>query len=237
MTYCFQPIGVIKSCFSDKFGVPRQPGLVRSARGQLVMLPPFDREEALDGLAGISHVWITFVFHQMVGDATRLTVRPPRLGGNQKMGVFATRSPFRPNPIGWSAVALEGIARVDGSLVLHLAGIDMVDGTPVLDVRPYVPYSDCLPEARGGFADEAPPARLAVAFSPSARAAAAKWEARWPGLKSLIEEVLCLDPRPAYFSGSGRARRFAIRLYDLDIHWTVNDSEARVDVVEILKKD
>ena len=237
LTYCFQPIGVIKSCFRDKFGVPRQPGLVEAARGQLVMFPPFDREEAFEGLADISHVWITFVFHRASADPARLMVRPPRLGGNEKKGVFATRSPFRPNPIGLSVVALEGIERDGPSLVLHLAGIDMIDDTPVLDVRPYVPYADCLPQARGGFAGEAPRGALAVEFSPSAAAALSRWRAQWPDIEQLIVGVLSLDPRPAYFKDLGRRRSFAIRLCDLEIRWEVDDGEGSVYVVEIQKKD
>lgn len=152
----FAPIGVIRSCFRQKFGIPRQPRLVPAARATLELLPSYAQPEAVRGLEGFSHLWLLFVFHGIPAGHWQPTVRPPRLGGNQRMGVFATRSSFRPNPIGLSAVALERIEISAGRVVLHLAGVDVLDGTPVLDIKPYVPYADSIPEAVGGFANEAP---------------------------------------------------------------------------------
>lgn len=139
MTFSFQPIGVIHSCFKEKFGIPRQSGLVTAAQATLELHAPYDCPEALVELEGFSHIWVTFVFHQSMRDNWKATVRPPRLGGNQRIGVFASRSPFRPNPIGLSAVQLESIDCKDGHCQLQLRGADLLDGTPVLDIKPYVP--------------------------------------------------------------------------------------------------
>lgn len=168
MSVTFEPIGVIRSCFREKFGIPRQAGLVAEAPATLEIMAPYNRAEAFRGLAEFSHVWIVFLFHDINRDGWRPTVRPPRLGGNKRVGVFATRSGYRPNPIGLSAVALEKITQESGKLRLHLTGGDFLDGTPVLDVKPYVPYADRLPAATGGFA-AAPPQRAWMWFFPNRR--------------------------------------------------------------------
>ena len=134
--FTFHPIGVIRSCFTEKFGIPRQPGLVPAARATLEVFSPYDRDEAFRNLDEFSHLWVIFVFHGIPAGKWRPTVRPPRLGGNRRTGVFATRSGFRPNPIGMSAVSLEGIRRHNGKLLLELSGIDLLDRTPVLDIKP-----------------------------------------------------------------------------------------------------
>ena len=181
-----RPIGRIESCFGEKFGTPRQSGLVPGARGRVVFskdVPP----GACRGLEEFSHVWIVFLFDQVREEETRWFVRPPRLGGNEKKGVFATRSPFRPNRIGLSLVALESV----GDEALEVSGLDLVDGTVVLDIKPYLPYVEALPEAVGGFAKEAPVA-LQVDFSEEARRGLNEKE------MVLISQVLSVDPRPAY---------------------------------------
>lgn len=242
--YSFTPIGVIHSCFKEKFGIPRQPGVASEARATLELYPPFACQEALVELEGFSHVWIIFVFHQALrkvadekghGPAWRPTVRPPRLGGNQRIGVFASRSPFRPNPIGMSAVTLAGIENIDGCFYLQLRGADLLEGTPVLDIKPYLPYADALPRARAGYASEAPAEVAEVRFSKAVTSQVAEYEReKYPGLQRLIEQVLGQDPRPAYYAQrdnsaqretqpeSESGRQFGMRLYDFDLQWRVD---------------
>ncbi|MGA4603626.1 tRNA (N6-threonylcarbamoyladenosine(37)-N6)-methyltransferase TrmO, partial [Ectopseudomonas hydrolytica] len=157
MQHLVTPVGIVRSCFKEKFAIPRQPHLAPAARGVLELLPPFDQGDAVQGLQQVSHVWLLFLFHQTLEDKPRLKVRPPRLGGNQSVGVFSTRATHRPNGIGQSVVRLE---RVEPDR-LYLSGIDLLDGTPVLDIKPYVPYADAVAGARNDMA-EAPPPLIAV---------------------------------------------------------------------------
>jgi tRNA (adenine37-N6)-methyltransferase len=225
MTFTFEPIGFIRSPFKEKFGIPRQPGLVPEIRAQLELVPPFNQPEAVAELEGYSHIWIQFVFHQVLGQKWQPRVRPPRLGGNRRVGVFASRSPFRPNPIGLSVVALEQVV-VDGERVaLELSGVDLLDATPVLDIKPYVAYVDSIPNAASGFAPEAPETRLAVQFSPQAES---QLESRGDAveLRALITRLLELDPRPAYAAEEGRV--YGFRLYDFDLRWQVDGEQVLV---------
>ena len=202
-----QPIGHVRTCYPEKFGVPRQAGLVPSATGRLTFEREFGREEALRGLEGFSHLWLTFLFHLVAEEETRLSVRPPRLGGNERVGVFATRSPFRPNRIGLSAVRLLGIGEDgEGCPALELGGVDLVDGTPVLDVRPYLPYADAIPGADGGFAGESPASVPVVIDSKCEEAFAALPAA----VQQLVRETLALDPRPRYQTEDERSYVTAI---------------------------
>ena len=232
MSFAFEPIGVIHSCFKEKFGSPRQPGLVPSARAVIELQSPFDRDEAVRGLEGFSHVWVVFVFHAVLGTTWRPTVRPPRLGGNERVGVFATRSPFRPNPVGMSAVRLEKIVREDGHLKLYVMGGDFLDGTPVIDLKPYVPYVDAIAGANGSFAHAAPQAEFVVHFSAQAQAACQEKERFFPGVTRLIEEMLSADPRPAYRDAADATLSYGTRLYDFDLRWRVVGD--RVEVLELL---
>ncbi len=189
-----RPIGWVESCFGEKFGTPRQSGVVPEARGRVV----FTEEVQLGacrGLEEFSHAWIVFLFHQIEQGDERWLVRPPRLGGNEKKGVLATRSPFRPNRIGLSLVKLEAVH----DEALEVSGLDLVNGTPVLDIKPYLPYAEALPEAetRGGFAQDSPE-ELAVDFSEKLRAALSEDDL------ALITRVLAVDPRPAYHDDEGR---------------------------------
>ena len=163
MQHTVAPVGIVRSCFKEKFAIPRQPQLAPAARGVLELLPPFDQGDAVEGLEQVSHVWLLFLFHQALEDKPRLKVRPPRLGGNKSMGVFATRATHRPNGIGQSVVRLEGVE--PGRLLL--SGIDLLDGTPVLDIKPYVPYADSIAGASNQMANAAPVA-IAVQWADNA---------------------------------------------------------------------
>ncbi len=199
----FRAIGLVRSPFTDKFGIPRQPGLASSAKGVLKLGNDPDLKTALRSLEEFSHVWIIFIFHEHGGKKWKPSIRPPRLGGARKVGVLASRSPHRPNPIGLSAVALD---RIDfdavGGPEIHVSGIDLLDGTPILDLKPYIPYADSIPLANAGWA-EAPIERAKVSFSVKAEASLSELTEKAetpPGsvLRDLIVEVLELDPRPAF---------------------------------------
>ncbi|WP_295515199.1 tRNA (N6-threonylcarbamoyladenosine(37)-N6)-methyltransferase TrmO [uncultured Pseudomonas sp.] len=214
MPYSVSPIGHVRSCFKEKFAIPRQPALAPAARGVLELLPPFDRPEAVQGLEQVSHVWLLFLFHQTLESEPRLRVRPPRLGGNRYLGVFATRATHRPNGIGQSVVRLDGIE--PGRLLL--SGIDLLDGTPVLDIKPYVPYADSPVGAFNAIA-EAPPPALAVSWADAARRQAdAHGQRLGEPLVELIEQCLAQDPRPAYQQPVPE-RRYGVRLWDVEVHW------------------
>ena len=194
-----QPIAHICSDFSEKFGIPRQSGLVEELTATVVFEPAYRDPSALRGLEGFSHLWLIWEFSQARRESWSPTVRPPRLGGNVRLGVFATRSPFRPNPIGLSCVRLREVRR-DQSLgpVLIVAGADLMDGTPIYDIKPYLPYADCKPEASGGFAAQPKGADLEV-ICPDALLAPVPADKR-----AALLGVLAQDPRPQYQDDPGR---------------------------------
>lgn len=225
-------IGRIASDYPDKFGIPRQPGLVPAGRAVLHLLPPYDDPLAVRGLDQVSHLWLTFVFHRSPQRWTAL-VRPPRLGGNAKVGVFATRSTHRPNRLGLSLVTLERI-EIDNGVRLYLQGHDLVDGTPVLDIKPYLPWAESLPEARAGFAPDAPP-RREVRFTAQAMIAIDERDDAG-SLRELIRQVLAQDPRPAYRRGA-ESRIYGVPLRDVDVRFRACDDGAdgiAMEVVEIV---
>lgn len=195
----FAAIGHVQTPFKDKFGIPRQPGLVSQAKGVIKMQDDPDLKTALRSLEEFSHLWIIFVFHEHGGKNWKPSIRPPRLGGNRKVGVLASRSPHRPNPIGMSAVVLEKVDwDAKGGVEIHVAGVDLLDGTPVLDLKPYIPYADSIPDANPGWASDAI-TRTPVQFSDEALAEITKRDPNGEkNLKALIIEVLELDPRPAF---------------------------------------
>ena len=218
-------IAHVHNDFPTKFGLPRQSGLVPGLESVIVFEPEYRVAEALRGLEGFSHLWLLWAFHKAQREGWSPTVRPPRLGGNARMGVFATRSPFRPNPIGLSCVELKEI-RPAGALgqVLVVRGADMMDGTPIWDIKPYLPYADCHPEARGGFAQTHARDGLAVDFPPVLlqRIPQARREA--------LLGVLAQDPRPAYQHDPQRVYGFAYGAWE--IRFTVDDGVLTVRAVE-----
>lgn len=188
-----QFIARIRTDFPTKFGIPRQSGLVEALRGTVVFEPEFRDPEALRGIEGFSHLWLIWQFSQAVRDSWSPTVRPPRLGGNARMGVFATRSPFRPNPVGLSCVRLEGVELHTGQgPVLKVSGADLMDGTPIFDIKPYLPYVDCIPGATGGFAAKGADRKLRVEF-PEVWLRLVR-----PELREALMGILACDPRPPY---------------------------------------
>jgi tRNA-Thr(GGU) m(6)t(6)A37 methyltransferase TsaA len=234
--FVFQPIGVLRSPFGSKFGIPRQPRLVTAATSLLEIFPEFARDEAFKGIEGFSHLWLIFVFHDCIEASWKPTVRPPRLHGQRKVGVFASRAPYRPNPIGISAVENLGLDRDGGKLCVKLAGADLLDGTPVLDIKPYVPYADAIADAQAGFAAEAPGRGWPVMFSQKALEQIAAAD---PGgtrqLALLITQILQQDPRPGYMDRYPERTEFGMRLYDLNIRWTLQAQG--VEVVDVAEQD
>lgn len=217
-SFQFEQVGVIHSCYRQKFGIPRQPGIVTAAEAELELLPPFNQENLVRGLEGFSHIWVHFIFHDTMDEGWRPTIRPPRLGGRQRMGVFATRSTHRPNPMGMSVVELKGIKSGNGKLILQLGAADLLDGTPVIDIKPYLPYADALPDAKGGFAP-LPVTMAEVKFTDDAMAKCLRYE-RHTGrnMIQLIEQVLGQDPRPAYLRETTE-RRHGTALWDKNVVW------------------
>ncbi len=235
MDFTYKPIGFLKSCYPDKFGVPRQSGLVKKAYSQLQIQAEYQPEFSLMGLEGYSHLWLQFVFHLNTSARFHAKVHPPRLEG-ASMGVFATRSPHRPNPIGLSLVEL---LEVTGD-TLWLAGADLVDGTPILDVKPYLPNIESRPEARGGWSHDVLKEEIQVEFSAAAMEILQKWveKTKKNELPEVIIEVLKQDPRPVVYRGfeseeSPYRNKHAFRLYDGDIHFQFT-SKNHVIVFDIL---
>ena len=214
-------IASIRNDFQEKFGIPRQSGVVETALSEIIFEPDYRSAEALRGLEGFSHIWLIWAFSASAGKGWSPTVRPPRLGGNARVGVFASRSPFRPNPLGLSAVKLENIVlqSPEGPL-LRVSGADLLHGTPILDIKPYLPYADCIPQATGGFAGTKPEPRLEVSAAREVLQGlpAGKWKT--------LREVLALDPRPSYqddperiygFAFAGRNVRFRVNGSTLEV--------------------
>ena len=223
--WTLRPIARIQSDFSEKFGIPRQSGLVGALRARVVFAPEYRVREAFRGLEGFTHIWLVWGFSQNVEAGWSPTVRPPRLGGNVRMGVFATRSPFRPNPIGLSCVELLAIDydAPDGP-ALVVGGADLLDGTPIFDVKPYVPHADCRPQARGGFADAHREDRLAVDFPPQLEALVP------PDKREALRGVLAGDPRPSYQRDPQRL--YGLGFAGLQVRFTVEDGVLHVRQVE-----
>jgi len=232
MNYPLVPIAIIHSPFKEKFGTPRQPQLTPSVRARIDFLSEFATPEAVRGLEGFSHLWIIFLFHQNWQKGWKPTVRPPRLGGNQRVGVYASRSPFRPNPIGLSAVELVSIDCAKGNISLEVQGADLIDGTPILDIKPYIPYGDSLPHATGGFADQQPQPTLQVEFTTTARKQLNLHQKESPELETMIKETLSLDPRPAYRHNKEDTQEYGVLLDRYNICWQVAGEKAVVSRID-----
>ena len=222
-THELKVIARIRSDFPEKFGIPRQSGLVPQLRAKIIFEPEFRNADALRGIEGFSHLWLIWQFSAAVRDTWSPTVRPPRLGGNERVGVFATRSPFRPNAVGLSCVRLEGVAREEGlGEVLIVSGADLMDATPIYDIKPYLPYADAHPEALGGFAP-APKETLAVDCPPELLAALPEEQ------REALLGVLAQDPRPQYQHDP--ARVYAMSFGGWDVKFRVRGE--RVEVLSL----
>lgn len=225
--FCFSPIAYVESCFKQKFAIPRQPGLAPNARAIIRLTEQFN-PDAVEGLELSSHIWVQFVFHETLEEGWSPRVRPPRLGGNKKTGVFATRSTHRPNPLGLSVVRLDGIDFSEG-VCLRVSGVDLLDGTPVLDIKPYIPYVDCIPEASNLLA-ASPPEKLDVQFSGIALQQVTMLQREQnTDLRALIEEILCQDPRPAY-QELDETRTYGVTILDFELKWRYFQSGDGVQV-------
>jgi len=240
--WTFAPIGIVESCFKEKFGIPRQGSLATTAVGALQFLREDDFKTAIRGLETFTHVWVFFVFHEHGGNRWKPSIRPPRLGGAKKVGVLASRSPHRPNPIGLSVVKIERVLPDDprGPRV-EVSGLDILDGSPLLDIKPYIPYADSLPDARGGWAQEEIP-RNEVIFSARAESELSSRALRsfpelapaegYAKLKSMILELLEIDPRPAAQQRKMRVAapetqgtRYGFYVLDWDVKWEIHDGK------------
>lgn len=217
-------IARVRTDFSSKFGIPRQSGLVPSLRGRIIFEPPYRNADALRGLEGFSHIWLIWQFSEARRAAWSPTVRPPRLGGDKRMGVFATRSPFRPNGIGLSSVELLRIeAQTDQGPVLHVGGIDLLDNTPLYDIKPYLAYTDSHPQATAGFVDGAENEVLQVDFPPPLLAMIP------PSHHQALRGILAQDPRPRYQEDP--ARVYGLGFADFNIQFTVRENQLAVCAV------
>ena len=226
MEFTIKPIARMHSDFSTKFGIPRQSGLVEELHSTIIFEPEYRNEDALRGIDGYSHLWIIWQFSENVREEWSPTVRPPRLGGNTRMGVFATRSPFRPNNLGLSCVKLLGVEHTaEHGIVIHVGGADLMDGTPIFDIKPYIPYSDCHPEATGGFTDTAGDFLLTVDFPDDLLQKLPQDK------RSAAIGVLSHDPRPSYQRKTGRV--YGLTFAGFDIRFTVEDHT--LAVVEVNK--
>ena len=223
-------IAHIRNDFQEKFGIPRQSGVVETALSEIVFEPAYRCAEALRGLEGFSHIWLIWMFSASTDKGWSPTVRPPRLGGNTRVGVFASRSPFRPNPLGLSAVKLEEIVlqSPEGPL-LRVSGADLLHGTPIFDIKPYLPYADSIPQAKGGFAGARPAPRLGGHAAPEVLQGLP--EGKWETLR----EVLALDPRPSYQDDPNRVYGFAFA--GRNVRFRVNGSALEVLSLETLSVD
>ena len=227
MEFSIHPIATMRSDFPTKFGIPRQSGLVDSLRSTIVFKPEYRNADALRGLEDFSHIWLIWQFSEAVRTEWTPTVRPPRLGGNTRMGVFATRSPFRPNSLGLSCVRIVGLEQTEeNGTVIHVAGADLMDGTPIFDIKPYIPYGDCHPEALGGFTTTVGDYLLQVDF-PQELLAKLPEDKREAAL-----ELLSHDPRPSYQMQADRI--YGLSFAGFDIRFTVENDVLHVKEIVAL---
>lgn len=243
------PIGKISTPFKQKFTVPRQPRLVNLAKGLITLNKPFDDPNAIIALSSFSHIWVLFWFHLNPDNKSAASedykwqpmVRPPRLGGKEKVGVFATRSPFRPNPIGMSVFELESVECIDNRVEIRVKGVDVVDGTPIIDIKPYIPFSDSIAEAVGGFAEQPPATPFHVEFTQEACQQlddlvqqAGQSLAYAHEVRAFISEILSQDPRPAYHHNKSEQQQYGVELLDYEIKWILHEQLVTVTAFKLL---
>ncbi len=223
-------IATIHTDFPDKFGIPRQSGIADKLQGTIVFQPEYRNPDALRGLEDFSHIWLLWHFSEVPADKNwSATVRPPRLGGNTRMGVFATRSPFRPNPIGLSCVKIQSIEQHPSlGPVIHVQGADLMDGTPILDIKPYLPHADCHPEAASGFAGQVEQYSLQVEIPPHLL------DKIPDDKRPALIQVLAHDPRPSYHND--RSRVYGMNFANFEVHFTVTGENLQVCDISFLKE-
>jgi tRNA-Thr(GGU) m(6)t(6)A37 methyltransferase TsaA len=229
-SFNFAAIATISSPYKEKFAIPRQPNLVSAAKGKVIFIGKANNRELVRDIEQFSHLWLLFVFHGTQNQGWKSLVRPPRLGGNKKTGVLATRSTFRPNPIGMSVVKLDKVTLENKQTILHISGLDLLEGTPIIDIKPYVPYSDAVIDADGGFAQSQPDTTLHIVFTAQAQTDLSRYLQYECDLALLIKQVLMQDPRPAYKQGKVDDKVYGMSLYDLNIQWQF----VTLDTIEVL---
>jgi tRNA-Thr(GGU) m(6)t(6)A37 methyltransferase TsaA len=222
------PIGIVHSPFKEKFGVPRQPGLV-NIESQIEIVSPYNQSDAFRELESFSHIWVTFIFHQAQKEDWSPTVRPPRLGGNKRIGVFASRSPFRPNNLGLSAVALKNLDFSGSGVVLQVEGLDVIDQTPVVDIKPYIPYADAM-DATAGYALDAPKPDFEVLFSDRALQQLDQIDSQ--DLKQQLAALLSFDNRPAYKSQE-TSGNYGMNFDRFNVRWEIRGN--KLEITEIVE--
>lgn len=230
--YQFSPVAIVHSPYKQKFAIPRQPGLVSAAQGSIEILLDCNHHELVRDLEMHSHLWLIFVFHETCEHGWKPLVKAPRLGGNKKTGVFSTRSTFRPNPIGMSVVKLEKVRFINNRCFIDISGLDLLDKTPLIDIKPYIPYSDSLSQAHSNMAPQPEQSELTIEFSEAALRQVQHFEVKHKNLTLFIEQVLSQDPRPAYKKQLSERQEYGMSLYDLNIRWQIEDKMCRVIHIE-----
>ena len=230
-------IGSVISPYQEKFAIPRQPGLVTAAKGQIYSHGDANNIELVRGLEQFSHLWLIFIFHGSQKQGWKPLVKPPRLGGNKKLGVLATRSTFRPNPLGMSVVKLDSIhqeksANGQQQVIINISGLDLLNGTPIVDIKPYIPYCDSIDNAHAGFAQAEPSAKLTVNLRDNVEQKLTIYQSKFPDLKQLIYQVLAQDPRPAYKKKKVDEKIYGMSLYQFNIQWQMS-SLTEITVINI----
>lgn len=216
-----EPIAYVESPYKQKFAIPRQPGLVPAAKGRIVFINEYNNPDCVKDIEQYSHLWVLFLFHATREQGWKPLVRPPRLGGNATTGVLATRSTFRPNNIGMSVVTLDSVDNNAQQLILNISGLDLLEQTPIIDIKPYIPYSDSIVNASAGIATLPESSIKSVEFLPQAMQLLEFNQTKYPDLQLFIKQVLQQDPRPAYKKGKPDDKQYRMQLYHFDIHWHV----------------
>ncbi len=231
--HTIEPIGYIRSPYQQKFSVPRQPSLVTATSSSVVFVTPFNQVDMLAEIEQFSHFWLIFAFHQNIEAGWKTKVRPPRLGGNKKVGVLASRSSFRPNHLGLSLMELDRVERNPNQSILFFKGGDLVNGTPVYDIKPYLPYADSVSHASAGYAQTAPQPQLVVSWSKNASKQAVELKLN-DEQYAVINQVLAQDPRPAYKQLQQDNKEYGVALYQFNLRWRVNLNQQQAPYIEIV---